>query len=407
MPYTSFLSRRYLRAGRATPFLSFIVIVAIAGITLGTAALNVALSVIYGFETQLRANIVTFIGEIEVQDFQSRPLPHYRAALKTMRDSVPGVRAVSAFAARQVIVRTPLGVEGVMLKGIDAATDVSRVRSHMAAGTFAFPALPNGTIPLVLGKRLAEKLGCAMGDSLVIFPLNTIPGMDASVALFRGRVVGVYETGFAQYDDIFVYTAIGDAQRVFDLSPDAASGFDVVTTGTDSLPRVAQRIEEAMGYPYYAVTMYERHPDVFAWIELQKEPVPVVMGLIIIVAAFNCVATLLMIVLEKTHAIGILKTLGATRRDIRRIFLVQGAFIGVTGVVLGDLLGFGLCWLQQTYHVIHLKADIYFMSSAPIDMRPEAFIMVSVIAFVLCVVATAVPAQIASRLLPLKALKFG
>lgn len=387
--------------------MSFIVAVAVAGVMLGTAALTVAISVLNGFETQLRANIVTFIGEIEIQSFQSTPLPHYRHALQTMQENVPGIKAISPFASKSIIVRTKHGVEGVVLKGVDAQNDVSRVRQHMVAGEFLFPVLPNATAPLVLGKRLAEKLQLSIGDSLVIFPLAGLPSLDAPVQLYRGRITGIYETGFAQYDDIFVYTGLPNAQAILDLREDEVTGYDVITTGVDSLSVVAAAIENTMRYPYYAQTMYEKHPDVFAWIDLQQVPVTAVLGLISIVAAFNCIATLLMIVLEKTHAIGILKTLGATRRDIRNIFLAQGVFIGVIGVLLGDGLGYLLCWLQLTYHVIHLKSDIYFMSSAPIDMHVASFATVSIIAFVLSVAATAVPARIAARLLPLKALKFG
>lgn len=374
---------------------------------LGTAALNVALSVISGFEQQLQGSIISFTSEIEVRGFQAKPLPDYLNALQRMHDSIPGITAVAPFALREVIVRSHSGIEGILLKGVDTAHMLTTVNKHMTDGKFLLDAPPHGLATVVLGKRLAEKMNVNVGDSIVVFSLSGIPSPLNPARVDKLVVAGLYETGFSDYDDLYGYTPLSAAQQMFELPAGAVSGFDVMTDGQDSLSTTADRIEHTMGYPYYALTMYDLYPNIFAWIDLQKVLVPVVIGLIIIVASFNIVATLLMIVLEKTHTIGILKTLGATASGVRRIFLSQGIFIGAVGVLSGDVLGFILCFIQQTYHVIHLKSDVYFMSYAPIDMHVTSFIAVSAMAFALSLAATYIPARIASRLVPLQALRFG
>jgi lipoprotein-releasing system permease protein len=393
-----------MRAGRATPFVSFIIAVAVIGVMLGTAALNVAMSVIQGFEARLAENIVAFTGEIEVQGFQRQPLRDYTSATARIA-AIPGIRTAAPFIAREVIVRGKGGIEGVFLKGIDPANDITGIAAHVIAGSWSFTR--NGKSAAVIGKRLAEKLGVGVGDSILLIPINGVPSPDEPVRLSRVGIAGLYETGFSEYDDLYAYVALPDAQRLMQLPPDVVSGFDVRTRGGMSLDTLAIEIEREMGYPFYARTMYEMYPGIFAWIELQKKPVPIVLGLIVIVAAFNVIATLLMIVLEKTHAVGILKTLGARQRDIRAIFLRQGAIVAIAGVVLGDGLGYLICWLQQTYHIVTLKSDVYFMSVAPIEMQWSSFAIVSVLAGALCILAAAIPARIASRLTPVKALRFG
>lgn len=407
MSYVSFLSRRYASAGRSNKFVSFIVLVAVIGVMLGTAALNIALSVISGFEKQLQSSIVSFTSEIEVRGFQSKPLPEYVNALQRMHDSIPGVQAVGPFALREVIIRSHAGIEGIILKGLDTAHMVTTVNKHMTDGKFFLDAPPHGLATVVIGKRLAEKLDINVGDSVVVFSLSGVPSPLNPARVDKLVVSGFYETGYAEYDDIYAYTALPAAQQMFDLPAGSVSGFDVMTGSTDSLSAIADHIEHTMGYPYYALTMYDLYPSIFAWIDLQKQLIPIVLGLIIIVASFNIIATLLMIVLEKTHAIGILKTLGATASGVRRIFLSQGIFIGVVGIISGDVLGFVLCYIQQSYHIIKLKSDVYFMNYAPIDMHLSSFIIVSLIAFALSLAATYVPARIASRLVPLQALRFG
>ena len=219
------------------------------------------------------------------------------------------------------------------------------------------------------------------------------------------KISGIYETGMAEYDDIFVYVHLKHAQYLFDLG-NRVSGFDVMVKNVDFIDETALLIQDRLGYPYYARTMYQMYRNLFAWLELQKKPVPIVLGLIIIVAVFNIVGTLLMIVLEKTKEIGILKSMGANSKSITKIFIYQGMFIGVVGTALGNALAYALCFIQLKYKPLSLPEDIYFMSSVPILLQAETFIIESLASLILCFLATLIPSIIASRIQPVEAIRF-
>jgi lipoprotein-releasing system permease protein len=219
------------------------------------------------------------------------------------------------------------------------------------------------------------------------------------------RVTGIYESGMAEYDDVYAYTGIQDAQVLFQI-PDAASGFDIQLSRVDSADAVAERAADLLGYPHYARTVFESYRNLFSWIELQKKPIPIILGLIIIVATVNIIGTLLMMVLDKTREVGVLATLGATRWGITRVFLRQGLTIALVGTVLGNLLAFILLTLQQNFKILSLPSDIYFMTSVPVLMRWEDFLVVSAITVALSMLSALIPARLAARLDPVTAIRF-
>jgi lipoprotein-releasing system permease protein len=218
-------------------------------------------------------------------------------------------------------------------------------------------------------------------------------------------VKGVYESGMAEYDDVYFFVNIRAAQDLYGTGP-VATGFDVMLYRISDAPEAAEAIMHAMGYPYYARTLYQMYRNLFTWIELQKKPTPLILGLIIIVATVNIIGTLLMVVMEKTKQIGILKSMGASSAAIRRIFLLQGLFIGVIGTVFGNLFALGVCWAQLNFHIMSLPASIYFMNTVPTLLRWENFAIVSSITIVMCVLASYIPSALAARLDPVKCIRF-
>jgi ABC-type lipoprotein release transport system permease subunit len=200
------------------------------------------------------------------------------------------------------------------------------------------------------------------------------------------RVTGIYESGMAEYDDVYAYTALRDAQILFQL-PDAVSGYDIHLLRVDSASVVADRVSDLLGYPHYARTVFDSYRNLFSWIELQKKPIPIILGLIIIVATVNIIGTLLMMVLDKMREVGVLATLGATRWGITLVFLRQGFTIAVAGTLLGNLLAFSLLYIQKEFRILSLPSDIYFMTSVPVLMRWEYFVVVSAITVALCMLS--------------------
>jgi lipoprotein-releasing system permease protein len=401
---SSFIAKRYLRAHRKNRFLSFITTIAILGVMLGTAALIITLSILDGFEREIKEKVISFTSHIEIKGFQNHTLPDYQKSIAEVK-SIQGVKAISPFAAREGMVRSREAVDGIYIKGIDVGNDVLTSRQHIVAGTF----LSNDTSavpPLVIGMKLANRLNVNVGDKIVIFalPREREQGMQARAGQFR--IVGIYQSGMAEFDDLYAYTNLSAAQSLLQIGNEV-TGYDVLVNDINQVDRITEDIQKKLGYPHHAQTVFQLYRNLFSWVELQKKMSPILLSLIILVATVNIVGTLLMFVLEKTHAIGILKSLGAGPKLIRQIFRLQGMAISVMGIVLGNLLAYGLCWLQLRFKIMSLPSDIYYMDTVPILLKPENFILVSIIAFVLCLLTTVLPARSAAKLDTVTALRFG
>jgi lipoprotein-releasing system permease protein len=208
----------------------------------------------------------------------------------------------------------------------------------------------------------------------------------------------------AEYDDIFFFVGIPAAQDLINYE-EAVNGFEILVHDIDSVSAVAIGISDGLGYPFHARTLFQLYRNLFTWIELQKEPIPLILGLIITVAAVNIIGTLLMLVLEKRRHIGILKSLGASRRQIGNIFFFKGLLIAVVGTLLGNIFAYIVCWSQLEFQFFSLPSTIYFMKSVPIHFRWEHFVVVSAISIVLCMLASLLPARLASMLDPIKAIR--
>jgi lipoprotein-releasing system permease protein len=276
-------------------------------------------------------------------------------------------------------------------------------------GTSFTSLTPDSLPPIIISKGVARELGTDVGKSIVAFRFHE--GMssreDILANLRRFRVIGIYETGMTEYDNTLAYTTLTAGQEFVGYTPKQITGFLVMANDISESRAVTEKINNTLRYPYFATSVYDIYQTIFAWIELQKKPIPIILGLIIIVAAFNIISTLLIMVIEKTRSVGVLKTLGATNGGVAQIFLGEGLSISIMGVLCGNVLGFVICFLQREFHFFKLKSEIYFMASVPISIEWQHYVIVSVIAIVISVAATLIPARIASRILPLKALKFG
>jgi lipoprotein-releasing system permease protein len=374
------------------------------GVALGVAALIIALTILGGFERELKDKVYGFAANIQVIGFQNQPLPDYETALRRIRNQIPGVRAASPVVSREVILRAKGRTEGVLMKGVDEASDVSSTRKQIVDGQYDLSSV-EGTPKLILGRKLARRLDVKVGDQVVLFGIGGNLKSLGMPIVRQFRITGIYETGMAEYDDIYVYTSIRAAQDLLRLG-DQVTGIEVLVDDLSRSATIAAQIQNLLSYPYYARTVQQLYRNLFSWIELQKKPTPIILGLIILVATVNIIGTLLMVVMEKTHQIGILKSMGASSSAIKKIFIGEGLVIGIVGTLLGNALAYGLCALQLRERIISLPEQIYFMSSVPILIRAENFLFVSLIAVALCFLATLVPASLASRLQPVAAIRF-
>jgi lipoprotein-releasing system permease protein len=378
--------------------------IGILGVALGTATLIIALSVLGGFEREITEKVVGFTSHVQVLGFQNQPLVDYDRNTRMIEDSIPLVKAVAPFVSREALIRSKDNVDGILLKGLDPLNDVSITRKFIVAGKYDISKKEGAPSNIVLGKRLAVRLGVEVGSKVTVFGIGRLIEQ-GQYKVMQFRVSGIYESGMTEYDDVYAFTSLADAQSIF-LMGDAVSGYDIMVTRMDSVQAVSDKVQELLGYPHYGRTVFQTYRNIFSWIDLQKKPIPLILGLIIVVATVNIVGTLLMMVLGKTKDIGVLMSMGATRMGIMKIFLRQGLTIAVTGAAIGNVFALVVCLAQMKLKFFSLPSDIYFMPSVPILLRPEYFIFVTTISVVLCLLSSIIPARLASRLHPVKALRF-
>jgi lipoprotein-releasing system permease protein len=400
-----FIAKRYIAGQRRNGFLSFITTFAILGVTLGTAALIITVCILDGFEREIKLKVIGFTSHIQVQGFHGQPLFDYEKSIAKVQKQVQGIKGISPFVAKEGMIRFRDAVDGIFLKGVDINRDVSMTKHYIISGSFLNNS-KNGIAQIAIGKKLADRLNVNLGDKVVVFGLPIGESQSLRPRVKQFQVVGLYESGMSEYDDIYAYTSLENAQNIFQTG-DAITGLEVIVDDINTVDEKASAIQETLGYPHYARTVFQQYRNLFSWVELQKELSPVLLALIIIVATVNIIGTLLMFVLEKTKAIGILKSLGAGRREIQNIFILQGLVIASIGIIIGNIIAYLLCWLQLQFHLMSLPSDIYYMSSVPINIRVESFAIITVIAFVLCLLTTILPARAAAKLDTISALRFG
>lgn len=404
---------RYLRGaeGRAEgrSFLRFITYVAIGGVALGVASLLLSLAIVRGFSQEITEKIFGFGAHIQVRSYvQDQPLEGAASLRKQIR-ATEGVASAAPVIEDVVLLReSERSIDGVQLLGTD--TPPSYLSRSVTDGTFALDPSPDGPAPLVVGGGLAERLGLEVGQIVTAFSLRNgdAAGRMAPPRVRQFQVTGVYNTSLSNIDDNFAFTRLSTARSLVGLPSSTVSRFDVTVQDISSVDSVASDLEARIGFPASARTIYQLQPyaSLFAWVDLQQGIIPLVIAVIVIVAAFNIVGILLMIILEKTREIGVLQSLGTSQTTLKRLFLAFGLLIGAVGTALGAGLALVLGFLQQRFALIPLPEEAYYMTTAPIALNPLDYLLVSVTTLVLCGLAAYIPARVAARIEPVRAIRF-
>ncbi len=403
MSFERFIAFRYLRTRNLSRFLSFMTAVAAGSVAVGTAALIITYTILDGFERELRSNLIGFSAHIQVSIFRDEVVRFDERALGTL-SGMPNVASAGPFLSREAIALTRDDIEGLRVKGIDSLRDLSRIRDKIVAGSFNLEPV-DGRHSVIIGKRLADKLNLSVGDRMLILGVTDFSNVYDAPKL-QCTIRGLYETGMAEYlDDVYVFTALESAQRIFAL-PGKVSGFDVLCKDVAEVDATVDNIQARLGYPYDPRSVFALYNHLFVWIDLQQQLIPVVVGSLIVISVFNVIATLLLFVIEKTQYIGILQALGASRKRIRRIFMLQGLLIGAAGSGAGAALAFVFCFAQQEFRFFSLPEDVYFMTTVPIHMRIEVFAAVMLTGMALAFASSFIPAWLAARLNPVRSIRF-
>jgi len=412
MFYELFIARRYLRSKRKVKFISVITLFSVGGVFVGVAALIIVLAVMNGFESEVRTRIVGTTAHVNVLSFQDGGLEDAQEIIPVIEE-IEHVQAAAPFIYYKAAIRSQYRSDGLLVRGIDPVmegrvTDLERNIVHGALDLAPAPEDDQPALPgIVLGSSLAEALGATLDQRVTLLSLRDTQDMGAWMVpkAARFQVVGIFETGMYEYDSALAYISIPAAQKLFELG-DRVTGIQVKTDDLYRAGEVAEVIGERLGYPYYTIDWMHMNKNLFSWMTLEKWGMFVILSLIVIVATFNIVSTLIMVVMEKTRDIGILKSMGAASGSIMRIFMFEGLLVGLTGTLMGCLGGYLICWAQETFHFFSLPAEIYFINTLPIEMRLFDFIKVAAAAMTLCFLATVYPARKAAKLVPVDAIRY-
>ncbi len=411
-----FVAVRYLTGAHGGEegrrFLRLIMVIAIGGVAVGVAMLLLALSIVRGFSREIEAKIIGFGAHVQVENIRHAPLPDAEESAAQIL-ALPGVAGIQPVVAEFALLRqSRSSIEGVGLWGTDSLPTYVR-----AALTDGLPdlATPEGGKPrLIVGQTLATLLGLSVGNEVVIFSTRAVSASGGGGAnLFAARprlksfeVSGVYETSLADFDETYVFADIGVARNLLSYGSDQVTRLDVTLTDPTKAEAAAREIEAMLGVPVLARSIYTVYRGLFAWIELQESIIPLVIGILMLVAAFNILGTLLMVIMEKTRDIGIFASMGTSRMSLQRLFLSLGLMIGAVGTLAGLLLALGLGLIQMHYGIIPLPAEAYYMTTAPVALHPMDFALISVAAMALTAVAAYLPARAAARVDPVKVIGF-
>lgn len=420
MNFELFVARRYLKTKRKGLFTLVTTLIGVMGICVGVAALLTTLSVMNGFQSDIRKKIVG--AQAHLLLFANMEEPR-AARLREALARRPEIEAVSPFVLGQAVITAQERSMGIVLKGVDPALEfkVNDLAKSLTAGTWNLSPFPHGegrvrsagagpkpAAPgIILGEELAKNLGVWLGDEVILVsPQGLSTSMGLLPALRRFRVAGTLRTGYYEYDSATAYAHILEAAS-FLKTPGGASGLQARLTDLSLAERVAGELQRDLGMDATIRSFSQINRTLFAALKLEKHVMSLILVLITLVAAFNIASNLILMSSEKLRDIGLLKSMGATASQIRRIFLWVGLLIGSIGVGLGLLLGLSLCWVIERYPIVELPSDIYYLSRVPVQVQWTDVAGIAVCGLVLSLLAALYPAARAAKTDPVEAIRYG
>lgn len=411
-PYELFIGLRYTRAKRRNHFISFISLISLLGITLGMTALITVMSVMNGFQKEVRARILGVASHVQVSGMDGT-LSHWQRTAEEVAKH-PFVEGVAPYVSAQGMLSHNQIVQGVMVRGIlpDKENDVADFADLMVSGELHH--LVPGEFGIVIGMELARAMGAFRGDKIVLIsPQGQVTPAGILPRLKQFTVAGIFEAGHFEYDSGLVLIHMADAQRLYRMN-DQVSGVRLKLQDLFQAPQVVDELPVLLSTSIFISDWTRQHANYFRAIQIEKRMLSLILALIIAVAAFNIVSTLVMAVTDKQSDIAILRTLGASPRSIMKIFIVQGTFIGVFGTILGVAGGVLLAYnvgevvafIEWLFNMQFLSHEIYYISKIPTDPQMADIVTVAIVSFVLSLLATIYPSYRASRVNPAEALRY-
>ncbi|NTU90995.1 MAG: ABC transporter permease [Chlorobiaceae bacterium] len=410
-----YIARRFAFKARSMTRPTFIVMASVVGIAVGTAALILTLSIVSGFASIIEGKLIRFTSHLQVRQPDDRLFPETRYDLDRLKGT-NGIVSASPFLEMNVMLRSrdAGGRYGAVVPAVIRGTPPDAASRFLGSGASAAKLVPSDSsaaLPLMLGKSLAETMGVRAGDRIMIVGFGgkrggalpdsreSVVELLSSLDLEVARVAGIYETGLNEgFDDVIVFADLNTLQQRY--QPGMISGYEANVSDLRSLPSISSEVAGALGYPFFTYTVYERYANLFEWLKLQKNITPLLIVTITVVAVFNIVSTLLVLIIEKTREIGMLSALGLEPGRISVVFMAQAFMISLVGIVSGNLLALGLSLFEQRFHLITLPEKSYFIKHVPILINPADYLVVSCGVAVLTILFAFIPSRVAASLKP-------
>ena len=425
MSYELYIGLRYLRAKRKQTFVSIITIISVGGIFLGVAALIIVLAVMNGFETELRTKILGINSHIVLMEYNGG-MRNYKEVMRDI-EGVEGVVASTPFIYSQAMLKKGKNVSGVVLRGLSiksAAKVISLGKMEKGNIDYLSPKARSSIklkadiaeLPgIIIGKELSKSLGVSLFETMhVLSPMGVSTPMGMVPRMKKFLVVGIFDSGFYEYDSSLAFLSLKDCQKFLRMDDDLVTGIEIKVTDIYKAGVIASEIERKLGYPYWARNWTQMNKNLFSALKLEKRVMFIILSLIVLVAAFNIITTLIMVVMEKNRDIAILKSMGATAKSIMKIFMFQGLIIGVAGTILGCIGGLFVAlnlekisvFVEEIFGFKILPGDVYYLTELPSQVNYGDVLIIVAGTMLICFLSTIYPSLRASRLDPSEALRY-
>ncbi|MEY3416788.1 MAG: hypothetical protein RL711_477 [Bacteroidota bacterium] len=404
MKASIFIARR-IRENKEKSFSSTVVKIAVTSIAIAIAVLIIAFAILQGFKDNIQNKLFSFSGHIQVnklddnESYVENPVP-VRSFLEGNKVLSKEISHIQVYATKAGLLKTEEEVTGVLLKGVDKNVDSNKIKQNLVAGNFIQFEDSSFSKEIIISELIAKKLKLKVNDVVWMYFIQNPPRYR------KLKIAGIYQTGLEEFDDLYIF---GDIKLIRQLNnwPDSlVGGYEIYVKDFTKLQPTAFKIRDAMDYDMSLMMITDKYLQIFDWLHLLNRNAYIFMILILFVACFNMVSTILIMVMERTNMIGVLKALGATDGQVRKIFLFNGFNIIIRGVFWGNLLGLGFCALQYYFHLIPLDAANYYMNHVPIKWDWMAIVLVNLICFVTVTIILFIPLVIIPRIRPINAIKF-
>ena len=386
--------------------------IAMIGIALGLAVMLLSVAIVIGFKKEVRNKVIGFGSHIQITNFDSNSSYELQAiavsdTLMAHLDSVSGVRHVERFATKLGILKTEQDFQGIVLKGVDQEYDWAFFQANLKVGRLPDFTGKKASTEVLISRYLSDLLGLEVDDSFLTYFVQD------EVRARKFQIVGIYETGFIDYDKLFVMADLRQVQRLNGWDADQVGGLEVQVDDYESLDEIAETIyfdlterHDRNGNTYYARSIKELNPMIFNWLEVLDINVVVILVLMLAVAGFTMISGLLIIILERTNMIGMLKALGETDRHIREIFFYVSFFLIGKGMLWGNVIGLTCCWLQSHFQIVKLDPTVYYLEAVPVDLGVGAWLLLNVGTLLVSMAMMLGPSYLITRIDPAKSIRF-